>query len=140
MRSGVRGGGALAVAQQRRHGPRTRPLARAARGNPDRRHESVHGVARRYDARVGIEPSIGAWTGAWGIGQVPSRGFDANHATLLLKLLVHNLLRRYVLRDAPALQRWRAPRLRRALLAVPGRLVRPGRCWTLRLAPRPTPN
>ena len=97
-------------------------------------------VARRYDARAGIEPLIGEWKGAWGIGQVPSRGFDANHATLLLKLLVHNLLRRYVLRAAPTLQRWRAPWLRRALLAVPGRLVRSGRCWTLRMAPRPMLN
>jgi Transposase DDE domain group 1 len=51
--------------------------------------------------------------------------------------LTHNLLRRYVLRAAPTLQRWRAPWLRRARLAVPGRLVRSGRCWTLRLAPRP---
>jgi hypothetical protein len=74
------------------------------------------------------------------IGEVPSRGFDANHATLRLKLLTHNLLRRYVLRVAPALQRWRAPWLRRALLAVPGRLVRSGRRWTPRLAPRPMLN
>jgi hypothetical protein len=97
-------------------------------------------VAPRYDARAGIEPLIGEWKRAWGIGQVPSRGFDANHATLLLKLLTHNLLRRYVLRVEPTLQRWRAPWLRRALLAVPGRLVRSGRCWTLRLAPRPMLN
>jgi hypothetical protein len=97
-------------------------------------------VAQRYDARAGIEPLIGEWKGAWGIGQVPSRGFDANHATLLLKLLTHNLLRRYVVQVAPALQRWRAPWLRRALLAVPGRLVRSGRRWTLRMAPRPMLN
>jgi hypothetical protein len=56
-------------------------------------------VARRYDVRAGIEPLIGEWKGAWGIGRVPSRGFDADHATPLLKLLTHDLLRRrYVLR------------------------------------------
>jgi hypothetical protein len=60
-------------------------------------------VAQRRDALAGIEPLIGEWKGAWGIGEVSSRGFDAIHATLLLKRLTHNLLRRYVLRAAPAL-------------------------------------
>jgi hypothetical protein len=55
----------------------------------------------------------------------------------LLKLLTHNLLRRYVLAVAPALAAWRAPWLRRALIVVPGRFGHSGRSPRLRLAPRP---
>ncbi|MGK4000051.1 hypothetical protein [Sorangium sp. So ce1024] len=35
----------------------------------------------------------------------------------------HNLMRRYVLRRFPELSRWTAPRLRRELIPVPGRLL-----------------
>lgn len=94
-------------------------------------------LAARYDQRAGIEPLIGELKSAWGIGKVPSTGFDANHAALLLKLLGHNLLRRFVASSAPSLLRWRAPWIRRALILVPGRLIRSGRRRTLRMAPRP---
>jgi hypothetical protein len=94
-------------------------------------------LAREYDGRAGVEPLIGDLKGAWGIGKIPSADFDANHAALLLKLLTHNLLRRYVLATAPALAAWRAPWLRRALLVVPGRFGHSGRRPRLRLAPRP---
>jgi hypothetical protein len=94
-------------------------------------------LARDYDGRAGVEPLIGDLKGAWGIGKVPSADFNANHAALLLKLLTHNILRRYVLSLAPALAAWRAPWLRRALLIVPGRFGRSGRSPRLRLAPRP---
>jgi hypothetical protein len=94
-------------------------------------------VAHGYDGRAGVEPLIGELKGAWGIGKIPSADFNANHAALLLKLLTHNLLRRYVLAAAPALATWRAPWLRRALLVVPGRFGRSGRSPRLRLAPRP---
>lgn len=94
-------------------------------------------LAHGYDGRAGVEPLIGDLKGAWGIGKIPSADFNANHAALLLKLLTHNLLRRYVLATAPALAAWRAPWLRRALLVVPGRFGRSGRCPRLRLAPRP---
>jgi DDE family transposase len=94
-------------------------------------------LAHGYDGRAGVEPLIGDLKGAWGIGKIPSADFNANHAALLLKLLTHNLLRRHVLATAPALAAWRAPWLRRALLVVPGRFGRSGRCPRLRLAPRP---
>jgi hypothetical protein len=94
-------------------------------------------LAREYDGRAGVEPLIGDLKGAWGIGKVPSDDFGANHAALLLKLLTHNVLRRFVMAVAPSLATWRAPWIRRALIIVPGRLVRRGRSHWLRLAPRP---
>jgi Transposase DDE domain group 1 len=97
-------------------------------------------LAYRYDKRAGIEPLIGEWKGAWGIGKVSSDNFDANHAALLLKLLAHNLLRRYVHEHLPALRSWRAPWIRRAAILVPGRLLRSGRRRSLRMAPRPMLN
>lgn len=80
-------------------------------------------LAEDYDSRAGIEPLIGELKSRWGIGKISSESFDANHATLLLKLLAHNLLRRYVAEKAPHLRSWRAPWLRRALILLPGRLV-----------------
>lgn len=97
-------------------------------------------VASRYNKRAGIEPLIGEWKGGWGIGKVSSESFEANHATLLLKLLAHNLLRRYVQECVPALRTWRAPWIRRAVILVPGRLLRSGRRRLLRMAPRPMLN
>jgi hypothetical protein len=94
-------------------------------------------LAREYDGRAGIEPLIADLKGAWGIGKVPSADFQANHAALLIKLLTHNLLKRYVLACAPALAAWRAPWIRRVLIIVPGRFGRHGRSPCLRLAPRP---
>lgn len=100
-------------------------------------HGDADELAREYDGRAGVEPLIGELKSAWGIGKVPSADFAANHAALLLKLLTHNLLRRYVLATAPALALWRAPWIRRALLVVPGRFGRHARGPFLRLAPRP---
>lgn len=94
-------------------------------------------LAHEYDGRAGIEPLIADLKGAWGIGKVPSADFQANHAALLVKLLTHNLLKRYVLALAPAIAWWRAPWIRRALIVVPGRFGRHGRSPWLRLAPRP---
>jgi len=100
-------------------------------------HGDADELAREYDGRAGVEPLIGELKSAWGIGKVPSADFAANHAALLLKLLTHNLLRRYVLATEPALALWRAPWIRRALLVVPGRFGRHARGPFLRLAPRP---
>jgi hypothetical protein len=94
-------------------------------------------LAQDYDGRAGIEPLIGEFKSRWGIAKVSSESFDANHATLLLKLLAHNLLRRYVAEKAPHLRTWRAPWLRRALILIPGRLVMAaGRKLVLHMAPR----
>lgn len=90
-------------------------------------------VARRYDDRAGIETLIAEWKGGWGVGDVPCWGFDANHAAFLLKLLAHNLMRRFAAEIAPALAtaRWRIQWLRRALINVAGQLVKTGRSWFL---------
>jgi hypothetical protein len=93
-------------------------------------------LAFEYDARAEVEPAIGELKYGWGIGKIPSQTFVANHAVFLLKLLAHNLMRRYVLSAAPHLATWRIPWLRRALINVPGRLVRSGRRWWLRLPPK----
>jgi len=90
-------------------------------------------IARRYEDRAGIEPMIGEAKSAWGIGAVPSATFIANHAMLLLKLLAHNLVRLFVVTVAPALSSWSIAWLRRALICIPGRLVRSARSTWLRL-------
>lgn len=89
-------------------------------------------LAQRYNGRAGVEPLIAEFKGAWGIGAVPSVNFHANHAALLLKMLVHNLLRRYVTSFVPELRKWRTPWLRRVLICVPARVIRHGRSRSLR--------
>jgi hypothetical protein len=94
-------------------------------------------LAFEYNARAGIEPMIGELKNGWGLGKVPSQVFDANHAAMLVKLLSYNLMRRYAMATCPPeLHRWRSTWLRRALIWTPGRLVRSGRRWSLRLPPR----
>jgi len=93
-------------------------------------------VPFEYNGRASIEPLIAELKHAWAIGKVPSESFAANHAMFLLKLLSHNLLRRFVRHTRLGhLQNWRATWIRRVLLCVPGRLVRSGRRWSLRLPP-----
>jgi hypothetical protein len=95
-------------------------------------------IIPRYNKRAGIEPLIAELKSGWGIDKIPTRSFVANHVVMVLKMLAHNLLRRFVRATVPALRAWRAPWLRRALIRIPGRLVRgAGRCWQLRMAPRP---
>lgn len=101
-------------------------------GNPGDVIQSI------YDQRAGIEPVIGELKSGWGIGKVPTRSFDANHAAFLLKLLAYNLFRLFVEHVAPRVEVWRTPWLRRALIHVAGRLCRgAGRTWILRTAPTP---
>jgi hypothetical protein len=95
-------------------------------------------IAFEYDGRAEVEPVIGELKSGWGIGKVPSQDFHANHAAFLLKLLAHNVMRRFVRWTAPHLSTWRIPWLRRALINIPGRLLRSGRQWTLRMAPSST--
>jgi hypothetical protein len=94
-------------------------------------------IAWRYDKRAGIEPLIAEWKNGWGIGKLSSSSFEANSALLLLKLLSHNLLRRYVQQYAPELGTWRAGWIRRAIILVPGRISRSGRRRTLHTPSRP---
>ncbi|HOU91420.1 MAG TPA: transposase [Polyangiaceae bacterium] len=92
-------------------------------------------MAEEYNDRAEIEPAIGDLKHALGLGKMPSQDFNANHAAFLLKLLTHNLLRVYARRKARAVAHWRTPWLRRVLILRPGRLLRSGRRWTLRMAP-----
>lgn len=93
-------------------------------------------VPFEYNGRASIEPLIAELKQAWAIGKVPSETFVANHAMFLTKLLAHNLLRRFVHHTRlPHLQTWRASWVRRVILCVPGRLLRSGRRWSLRLPP-----
>jgi hypothetical protein len=95
-------------------------------------------IPREYDGRAEIETIIRDLKHSLALGKIPSGAFDANHAMFLLKLLAHNLLRRYVLHLAPRCSHWRTPWLRRLLIVRPGRLLRSGRQWTLR-TPRNLP-
>lgn len=88
-----------------------------------------------YDGRAEVEPVIRDLKNGIGLGKVPSETFDANHAMFLIKLLAHNLLRRFVTETEPRLAYWRTPWVRRALILRPARLLRSGRQWTLRLPP-----
>jgi hypothetical protein len=94
-------------------------------------------LARRYDLRAGIEPVIGELKAGFGIGKVSTDCFAANEAAFLLKVLAFNLMRRWVQARHPPLASWRTPWLRRVCVQIPGRLLRSGGRWELRLAPRP---
>ncbi len=102
----------------------------------DRAHDADE-LARRYDDRAGIEPVIGELKGGFGIGKVSTDCFNANEAAFLLKVLAFNLLRRWVQARHRGVPSWRTPWLRRLCVQVPGRLLRSGGRWELRLAPRP---
>ena len=99
---------------------------------------SAEDIAFEYDGRAEVEPAISEFKSGWGIGKIPSQDFNANHAVFLLKLLAHNIMRRFVRWTAPHLSTWRIPWLRRALINVPGRLLRSGRRWILRVPPEST--
>lgn len=89
-------------------------------------------IPREYDGRAEVEVIIRDLKNALALGKVPSGAFDANHAMFLLKLLAHNLMRRYSAQVSPRCSYWRTPWLRRLLIVRPGRLLRSGRQWTLR--------
>ncbi len=95
--------------------------------------EAPQDVAARYEGRAGIEPLIAEWKNGWGMDNVPCFGFQANHAALLLKMLSHNLMRRFVRAVSPELVKWRIAWVRRALINVAGQLVRSGRRWFVRV-------
>lgn len=97
-------------------------------------------LARRYDDRAGIEPQIAELKNGFGIGKVSTSDFDANEAAFLLKFLAYNLIRRWIGASHPAARHWRIDWIRRACVCVPARLLRSGRRWTLRFAPRPMLN
>jgi hypothetical protein len=68
------------------------------------------------------------------LAHFPSGRFNANAAWTVIACLAHNLLRWSELLGLPEQHRRRARTLRRRLLALPGRLTRTGRRWTLHLS------
>jgi Transposase DDE domain group 1 len=66
----------------------------------------------------------------------PSGRFNANAAWTVIASLAHNLHRWTELLGLPGKRPRRARTLRRRLLALPGRLTRTARCWTLHLPAR----
>jgi hypothetical protein len=89
-------------------------------------------LAAIYNDRAGIEPLIADLKNGWYVGKATSAVFEANHTAFLVKLLAHNLMRRFVAASYPALSRWRTPWIRRVVILRPGRLVRSGRGTTVR--------
>jgi hypothetical protein len=67
------------------------------------------------------------------LAHFPSGRFNANAAWTLIACLAHNLLRWSELLAQPERRPCRASTLRRRLLALPGRLTRSARRWTLHL-------
>jgi hypothetical protein len=94
-------------------------------------------VAWKYDGRAGIEPLIAEFKNGWGIGAMSTDTFWGNAATLMLKLLAHNLVRRYVEHCAPAVRGWRTDWIRRVVIRVPGKVVRSGRRTIVHVPRRP---
>lgn len=94
-------------------------------------------VAWKYDGRAGIEPLIAEFKNGWGIGAMSTDTFCGNAATLMLKLLAHNLLRRYVEHCAAAVRGWRTDWIRRVVIRVPGKVVRTGRRTIVHVPSRP---
>jgi len=94
-------------------------------------------LAHKYDLRAGIEPLIGELKNGVGIGKISSADFDANEAAFLIKVLAFNLVRRWIATRLPAAKVWRIGWIRDVCVRVPGRLLRNGGRYELRLAPRP---
>jgi hypothetical protein len=67
---------------------------------------------------------------------MPSGDYDANSAWTVIAALAHNLARWSTLIGLPNAAVQTARTRRRQLLAIPGRLVRSSRTWTLKLPAR----
>ena len=113
----------------------TQAIVTNARRHPEERAEDLDEIIRHYNGRAEVEPVIADLKGAWGIDQIPSQTYRANAAMLLLKALCFNLFVRYVAANRPQLVGWRTPWTRQVVVLIPGRLVRSGRQWTLRVPP-----
>ncbi len=84
-------------------------------------------IVDAYAARAGIEPLIGELKHGYGMGAVPTEVFSANEAMFLLKVLTHNLVRRYLREHHPHMSGWSIAWVRAVVLLVPGKLVRHAR-------------
>jgi hypothetical protein len=100
-------------------------------------HRDADELAWNYEGRAGIEPLIAEFKNGWGIGAMSTDSFWANAATLQLKLLAHNLLRRYVNEQVPRLRGLRTDWIRRLAMRIPGRIIHSGRKVTVHVPSRP---
>ena len=102
---------------------------------------TIEQIALSYDPRAGIETLIRELKDSFGASKMPSYSFDANETAMLLKLLAHNLLRRWALATLPKkVHHWRSEWIRKIAIVIPARLLRSFNQWTRRLAPRPLLN
>jgi hypothetical protein len=119
---------------------RTRLLGAQAELWPDWRHfclisnrdEEITTVEAEHREHAVVEQVI-ADLKDQALAHFPSGDYDANAAWTVLAALAHNLLRWTQLLGLPETTVRAARTLRRRLLAVPGRLTRHGRAWTLHL-------
>jgi hypothetical protein len=122
---------------------RTRLLGAQAELWPDWRHfcfitnrtEEVTLVEAEHREHAVVEQVI-ADLKDQALAHFPSGQFNANGAWTVLAALAHNLLRWTQLLGLPDTTVRAARTLRRRLLAVPGRLTRHARGWTLHLPAR----
>lgn len=122
---------------------RTRLLGAQAELFPDWRHfcfitnrtEDIEIVEAEHRDHAVVEQVI-ADLKDQALEHFPSGHFHANGAWTVLAALAHNLLRRTELLGLPGTTVRAARTLRRRLLAVPGRLTRHARGWTLHLPAR----
>ena len=90
-------------------------------------------IPEKYNKRCEIEPLIEEIKNGWGAGAMNSKKYLANSAMFLIKLLSHNLLKRFVEDCVPAVRKWRVEWVRLIIINVPGKLVFSGRQWTLNI-------
>ena len=98
---------------------------------------SADELAQKYDLRAGIEPIIGELKHGMGLGKVSTASFDANEVAFLIKILAFNLIKRWMAARQAICANWNLAWIRDLCVRVPGRLLRKGGQWLLRLAPRP---
>jgi hypothetical protein len=96
-------------------------------------YQYADALAAKYNGRAGIEPMIAEAKNSWAAEAMSSNDYQANAAMLMLKLLAHNLLRRYVEEKVPAVRTWRTEWVRRVVVRVPGKLVCSGRQYTVQM-------
>ena len=102
---------------------------------PTNRSEPLQIVEAEHRAHAVVELTIRDLKDQ-ALAHFPSGVFAANSAWTALACLAHNMLRWSALIGLPGQIRRTARTLRRRLLAIPGRLTRSARQWTLHLPAR----
>lgn len=99
------------------------------------RAEDMHAVDAEHRDHAGVELQIRDLKDQ-ALAHFPSGSFAANAAWTVIACLAHNMAR-WVGQLGLADETWRAAAtIRRRLIALPGRLTRTARCWTLHLPAR----